>query len=870
METLISTKLYLPPSSRTLISRPRLVARLSELRPLTLISAPPGFGKTSLVAEWRDILDRKLAWFSVDDEDNSAPRFLSYFIAAIQSVQPDMGRASSLLLQAANPLDWKPILVPLLNELNQISEPIVLVLDDYHNITIDPIHKLLSFILDHQPFSLRLLIITRTDPPLPLARLRGRGFLTEIRTDDLRFTNEEAAVFFRRVLDLHIVEDEIAALNERTEGWIAGLQLAALSLSSAPNFHGLMSGITGGQQFIREYLTEEVFNSQPAAIQQFLMQTSILDRFCAALCNEVTETHESQKILKELLRANVFLVALDSEHQWFRYHHLFSEFLREKVIDTRNLHLRAMKWFEQNGYLTEAIKHANSAGDHMTAAGLVREHGPAMIAGGDIATFLRWLKAIPDAIIAADPRLSLYVALANFIRGNDARAEKALHDAQMALQRETHDQADALRAELAAVELMASVEHGAKPEHIDQVKILLGKLLPTSNFLRASLLFGLGDAFYATGDIPSAMTAFTEALQIADASENPLAGLAARYEVAELYLEQGKLRKAEILHRTAIKSIEARAGANAPLPALGGAYIGLGKIQYQHNELEEARRSLEKGIDLAEQPGGLGMARRGLLTLAFVAQAEGKKKEAVGIMTNAEELTRRSPRQDALPRLMPEKVRFWLMQDNLSAAKRWAKGKEMHVGLTPREQIAIARVELAVKDARSLDAALRRLTNMSPEVERQGQNGLLMEMLVLEALVHQARRKPQDALRALEQSLVLGEPENYIRLFLDEGPFVFELLGMALKEGIAPEYVSRLMDAFNQDRKPAQPLVEPLSERELEVLGLLSTGASNGEIAEQLVIAVGTVKRHTLKIYQKLGVNSRTQAIAKARELNII
>lgn len=870
MQRLLATKLYPPSRPLQIIPRPRLIARLNELRPVTIFSAPPGFGKTSLIGEWRDVSDQKLAWFAVDEEDNNVPRFLAYFITAIQSVQPAIGGASMMLLQSATGPDWKPVLVPLLNELNQINEPVVLVLDDYHNITTEPIHNIISSILEHQPASFRIVIVTRTDPPLPLARLRGRGMVTEIRTDDLRFTAEEAAMFLKQVLDKKLSDEEIAIVSDHTEGWIAGLQMAALSIQSTSNFPEVISSIQGSHQFIREYLTEEVFNRQSESVQQFLVQTSILDRFCAPLCDEVAQTQKSQFVLEELLHANVFLVALDNEHKWYRYHHLFSEFLHEKFSDTNKLHRRAMQWFERNGFFTEAIKHAGSAGDHLTAARLVREHGPEMISHGDIATFLRWVRAIPNAVVAEDAGLSLYAAIANFIRGNDESAEKAFRDAKAAIELVTGDQADTLRAELAAVELMVTVEHGAKPEHIDQAKTLLEKIPKESYFLRSSLLFGLGDAYYATGDLPSAVNTFTEALHIADASENPLAGLAVRYEIAELYLEEGKLRKAESLHRTAIRSIEARAGANAPLPALGGAYVGLGKIQYQRDELIEARRSLEKGINLAKQPGGLGMARRGLVTLSFVAQAEGKKKEAMRLMQKAEELTRDSPRQDAMPRFMPEKVRFWLMQGNLPAAKRWAREKEKRVDLTVTEQIAIARVELATKDAQRLEQALGRLANLRSEVETQDQKGLLIEIWLLEALIHHAKRKPQDTLRALEECLIIGEPENYIRIFLDEGRPALELISMAVPEGIRPEYVSRLMDAFKKDHQLAQPLVEPLSARELEVLNLLNSGASNGEIAEKLVIAVGTVKRHTLKIYQKLGVKSRTQAITKARELNLL
>ena len=877
MEALLSTKFYPPPAPSKIVKRPRLLARLDRPGSLILLSAPPGFGKTTLLGEWRASKgdEISLAWLSLDSDDNDAPRFLAYLIAAVQRIRPEIGIAASMLLQSSPAAPLKTILSSWLNDLSKLDSQVVLVMDDYHVITAQPVHDLVAFILEHQPTALRVIITTRSAPPIPLARWRSRGDLTEIRAEDLRFTPDETEAFLNQLMNLGVSPDDIRALESHTEGWIAGLQMAALAMQGKENVHSLIATFTGGHRFIGDYLAEEVFNRQSPATRDFLLQTSALDRLCAPLCDALTLSQSSQNILDELWRANVFLVPLDDESRWFRYHHLFLEFLRARVqrgnaLDIAELHRRASDWFDRNGLFAEAIKHALAAEEYEKAVRLAERHAPVMIASGQVATLIRWMDLLPRTSVETNPRLAVYMATAEFVVGDAKRAERALSHVENSLNQVTGEEAKTIRAEMAAVRLAVSIEQGARPDDIEHAQYLFSHIPRENTFLRAILAYGLGDAYRAVGNMKSAMSAFNESKDIAEAGGNDLAALAARYEIADLLLEQGELHAAETIHRQAIQTTAARIVGDVSLPPLGGVYIGLGKLSLERNDLIHARQDLEKGIRLAEQPGGLGAARHGYLALAFVAQAEGKEKEARHHIRTSEELARHSPRREAFSRLMPDKVRFWLLQGNLAAAARWAREKGGQADLTETEQIALARVWRAQGEPKKLESALQQLGQIRPNIQAQERNGRLVEILLIESLIYHAKERPAQALSALEQCLVLAEPEHYLRTFLDEGQPMLELLGLAAHEGIVPGYVKELMEAFMQGTKPAQPLVEPLSQRELDVLALLADGASNREIAEKLVIAVGTVKRHTLSIYQKLGINSRARAIVRARELNLL
>ena len=499
MEVLIRTKLFPPPVPAKLIPRPRLVARLNEPPPLTLISAPPGFGKSTLLAEWRTSESIKLAWLSLDEDDNRPSRFLAYFISALQGIDPQVGAASALLLQSTS--DAKTVLAPLLNDLNHLNSPLVLVLDDYHVIRAGPIHELLTFILEHQPASLRLIILSRSDPPLPLARLRGRGQLAEIRADELRFTAEEAVAFLNQIVNLHLRENEIATLAQHTEGWIAGLQLAAQSMQGKTDVHQFVSTLSGRNQTIGDYLTEEVFNHQSEVVQRFLLQTCILDSLCATLCDAVMESQGSQRLLDKLSRSNILLISLDNKAEWYRYHHLFSEYLRGRVENADEEHRRASDWFEKNGYLSEAIKHSIAAGDDGTALRLIKESAPVILGRGDPTSLLQLVESLPMQARSADTRLLLYIAIARFLLGDEEGVNQALQHVKTSIKNLDHEDTLSTQTELDAIELSIVIEHCAEAEDIERARRLLQHIPSENVFLRASLFFGLGDAYYSNGNV---------------------------------------------------------------------------------------------------------------------------------------------------------------------------------------------------------------------------------------------------------------------------------------------------------------------------------------------------------------------------------
>lgn len=913
---LLATKLYAPRLRANRVERPRLLVRLSQgldQRKLTLISAPTGFGKTTLLSEWlfgRDEGERrkdeiflhpsaftlppfKVAWLSLDKDDNDLTRFLTYLVAALQTVQPVLGDPPLAFLPATHPFSLEAVLTTLLNELAALPEEIVLVLDDYHVIETDTIHRALTFLLDHLPPHLHLVILSRTIPPLPLGHLRARGQLLELQAADLRFTSVEAAEFLNQVMGLHLSTADIETLEARTEGWIAGLQLAALSMQgrdsgAIPSF---LASFSGSHPYILDYLVEEVLQRQPEPIQTFLLQTSILDRLCGPLCDAVLSRGTggrggvgestpappllrspaaAQDILEYLEQSNLFIIPLDNERKWYRYHHLFVELLRnllQKKVGTAGmagLHRRAAEWYEQQGLVAAAMSHALAAADVERAARLVEQNAQMLLSRSEMTTLLSWLNALPAELVRSQPQLSLFQAWALALTGQLDAAETSLPESERQ------------PGEVAAIRATVAYLRRDMSQAVALYRQALDTLPEESSFLRGAVALSLGIAYSWMGQVAQAAQVLTQASTISQATGNVHVALTALWNLAQLQIEQGHLRRAAGLCREALEL--AQRDQSLP-PAAGGAYVSLGQLLYEQNDLAGAAAQFEAGIKLGEQGADLAILALGYLALARLKRAHGDPKRALELANGAEQLARRYNSPYWTAQAAAYQARLRLAEGQVEAAVRWAQEYKLQAGhevnyLYEVEYLTLARLLVIQGQADQATALLERLRQAAMAGERMGR---LLEVLVLEALAYQARNDLSQALACLEQALTLAEPEGYVRLFLDEGQPLITLLAEVRDRLSVPcqAYADALFAAYRQEQEglhPSvlQPLIEPLSERELEILHLIAAGLSNGEIAEKLVVTVGTVKWHLNNIYGKLDARSRTQAVARARELRLL
>jgi LuxR family maltose regulon positive regulatory protein len=915
---LLTTKLSIPPPRphERVVSRPRLHRRLEEglSCPLTLISAPAGFGKTTLVSEWLSETGRRSAWLSLEDDDNDPTRFLTYLVAALAALKPGIGDAALAVLQSPQPPPPKTILTALINDLSTISAPCALALDDYHAITAQPIHDALAFLLDHRPSQMHLILLTRADPPLPLSRLRARSQLTEIRAADLRFTSDEAADFLNQVMGLNLSAEDIAALEARTEGWIAGLQLAALSLQGhdAQSLSNFIAAFTGSHHYIVDYLAEEVLNRQPDFVRDFLLQTSILDRLTGPLCDAVLGKDEgggmkdenSTLILAQLERANLFLVPLDEERRWYRYHHLFADVLRNRLRQARPehlvaLHQRASRWYAQAGDPDEALKHALAIPDHALAANLAEQFMLRMTGSSRLGTYLSWLQRIPDEVIRSRAYLCAGCGWAYVLTHQLDAAGKYVEAGEAALPdyKPIHSAPDGrwitrdeVCGNLAAIRSYADRQRGDFPGAIEHARQALETLPPAALAVRCAVALNLGMLHMDSGELELARKPLYEAFETAIRSEeNVYVAVSALSLLGGIAAMQGKLKEAEGIFHRAIQCGTDASGRRAPLPSVGVAHGWLMLLHYQRNEIAAAQEHLDIVLQAARQLGVPDVTIRAYLYQALLAQCHGEFGPAEDWFGRAEQLMQAHPAQDLIEtEWIAFRGQLYLMRGDLAAAAKLmeahgvqatdlegqpAPSGEQTRSLGPRlaRYLLLARVLLAQG---AIDQAANLLDRVCAIAEAYLDFAIFLAALALQAIAAHRMGDQARALRYLERALTLAAPEGYVRTFVDEGIPMVELLRHAGSHGIAPKYVVKLLSeiARASDVTPAsaQPLVEPLSERELEVLRLIAAGLSNEEIARELVLALGTVKAHTASIFRKLDVRSRVQAVVRARELNLL
>jgi LuxR family maltose regulon positive regulatory protein len=875
---ILATKLYIPPPRAKIVSRPRLIEQLNQgltsEHKLTIISASAGFGKTTLVSEWVAGCGRPVAWLSLDEGDNDLLRFISYLITALRSIKAGIGEGLLAAIQSPQPPPTESILTTLLNEITTISDGFIFVLDDYHIIDSKSVDNALTFLVEHLPPQMHLVIATREDPPLPLARLRVRDQLTELRAADLRFTPAEAAEFLNQMMGLNLAAEDIAALDKRTEGWIAGLQLAALSmqgraLREAASF---IKSFTGSHHFVLDYLIEEVLQQQSESVQTFLLHTSILDRMCGPLCNAVLldSSTSGQETLEYLERANLFIVPLDNERRWYRYHHLFGDLLRQRLglsLTAEAIaedHIRASEWHENNSLMLEAFHHATAANDVERVERLIQSKEMPLHLRDVATAVLDWLALLPPRVLDAKPWLRVRSATLALMAGQTTGVEEKLQAAEKALQ---NIEADAttrdLIGQIACARATLALTRYEPEAMLTQARRALEYLHPDNLSFRFTANWALASASILQGDRATAAQASMEGVSISQKSGDVFSTILATTNLGMVQESENQLYLAAETYRSILPLF-----GDHPQPNAAEAHLGLAHIHYEWNDLDSAEQHGEQSLQLARQYDRV--IDRFIVSEVFLSRlklARGDVDGAATLLAQTEQSARQKNFILRLPEIAAAQVLVLLRQGNLDAAADLAQTHEL--------PLSRARVLLAQGDT---SATLAVLEPLRQQMEAKGWVDERLKVMVLQAVALHIHGEEDQAVQLLGDTLALAEPGGFIRIFLDEGLPMAQLLSEAASRGVNQNYIGKLLAAFESETKDegrtAEPsfssLVEPLSQRELEVLRLIAEGLSNQEICERFFLALDTVKGHNRRIFNKLQVQRRTEAIARARELGLI
>ena len=902
MIELLNTKLFIPRPRKNLVSRTHLVERLNAGldRKLTLIAAPAGFGKTTLLSEWIPQSPRCVTWFSLDEADNDATRFWTYFIASIQQLRSDLGESSLALLQSLQIPPITSMLTTLINDISAFPDAFAVVMDDYHLINSQAIHDDLTFLISHLPVNMHLVITTRIDPPLSLARLRARDKMTEIRANDLRFTADETKSFFTQELGKNLTTEEVAVLVERTEGWIAGLQIATLSMQGRDDISGFIRAFSGSHRHILGYLADEALNQRPKGTLDFLLQTSILDRLCGPLCDAVTGKPDGQEILESLDNANLFIIALDDEGRWYRYHHLFAEVLQARLRQTypempAELHRRASEWYEAHDSILEAVQHALAAEEVDRAARLIGRQRWALLGRGEAHTLHRWLDDLPVELMRERPGLSLaYAWVLSLLEQPETievhllNAENALSQPASSTLQEPAEAPDAIRGEIATLRAEIALSQYDTSSAIALCHEALQLLPEESKMMRGVTTYFLGHGERRNGNMVEAEQAYLKASELGLQTDNLLLALHALANLSIVQIVMGRLKDAEQTNQKILEITTERQRQTWPVAGL--AYQGLGKLYYEWNDLDNAVRYSRQGIEFGQRGGLIGLQSNSLNTLAFTLQAKGDSSSADESLREIAKINDKNHHPVHMSQSAALEARLRLYQGHMQQAIAWAESCGLKINDSEWsysqevEYLTLARVLIAQNKFEGVEVMLDRLFQAAEANKRTGD---LIEILVQQALYWYALNKKDRVFPCIEHALTLAEPEGFIRLFVDEGEPIRLLLldyqkliskrigGVINSESLhLLSYTDRLLATFPQPAHPEkskpETMLEPLSERELDVLRLIETGRSNKEIAEILVIAPSTVKSHINNIYGKLGTHRRTQAIAIARKHSLL